>query len=204
MEMNVEEFDVIAREIFAPIYPVIAKQIKQKTGIKTGTCLDIGTGGGYLGIELSKITDLSVYLFDKLDKMLKIADDNIIKNSLEAKVRTLLGDVHNIPFEDQTINLVISRGSMFFWEDLQKAFREIYRILTPNGMAYIGGGFGSNELKEQITTNMKKMNKEWNGGMVKRFDGDSVSEIKSQLSLAGIEDYSISKDGSGLWLVIRK
>ncbi|SNX54953.1 class I SAM-dependent methyltransferase [Thermoanaerobacterium sp. RBIITD] len=203
MEINIEEFDEIAREVFAPVYPVIAKQIKYKTGITTGTCLDIGTGGGYLGIELAKITDLSVILFDKSEEMLKIAGDNIIKNALEAKVRTQLGDVHNIPFKDQTINLVISRGSIFFWQDLQKAFKEIHRILTPEGMAYIGGGFGTAKLKEQIIANMKRMNKEWKGGMIQSFGNDPVGMLNDQLRLAGIKNYEVIMDESGLWLIMR-
>ncbi|QSZ26881.1 class I SAM-dependent methyltransferase [Aceticella autotrophica] len=203
MEINVKEFDEIARNIFAPVYPVIAKQIKCRTGITTGTCLDIGSGGGYLGIELSKITDLSVILLDKSEEMLKIAGDNIIKNALETKVRTQLGDVHNIPFEDQTINLVISRGSIFFWHDLPKAFKEIYRILTPDGMAYIGGGFGTAKLKEQVATNMKKRNKEWKGGMIQTFGNNPVEMLDNQLNHAGIKNYKVIMDESGLWLIMK-
>lgn len=204
MEMNVEEFDEIARNVFAPIYPVIAGQIKQNTGIETGTCLDIGTGGGYLGIELSKITDLSVYLFDKSEKMIKLANENINNNGLENRVKTQLGDVHEIPFKDQSINLVISRGSIFFWENLQKAFKEIYRILKPGGIAYIGGGFGTAELKEQIAIKMKEIDKEWEGGMVKNFGNNPIELLNNELRSSEIEDYDVSMDESGLWVTIRR
>ncbi len=56
MKVNVTQFDQIAREIFAPIYPVIAEQIVRKTGITAGQCLDVGCGG-YLGMALAKITE---------------------------------------------------------------------------------------------------------------------------------------------------
>lgn len=49
MKMDPHEFDRIARGVFAPVYPVIAAQILDRTGIRKGVCLDIGCGGGYLG-----------------------------------------------------------------------------------------------------------------------------------------------------------
>ncbi len=51
-EMDVPEFDRIAREVFPPVSLLIAEQIKEITGITEGVCLDIGAGGGYLGIAL--------------------------------------------------------------------------------------------------------------------------------------------------------
>ena len=47
------EFDEIAERIFAPIYPVLAAQIMAETGIKRGNCLDIGCGGGLLGLHVA-------------------------------------------------------------------------------------------------------------------------------------------------------
>jgi hypothetical protein len=44
------KFDRIARDVFAPVYPAIAEQIIVRTGVVRGVCLDIGCGGGYLGL----------------------------------------------------------------------------------------------------------------------------------------------------------
>jgi len=50
---------------------------------------------------------------------------------------------------------------MFFWEDLAQAYKKIHRVLIPRGMAYIGGGFGSKELKEKIWQEMIRRNPDW-------------------------------------------
>ena len=52
----------------------------------------------------------------------------------------MLNDAESMPFEDNFADLIVSRGSMFFWNDQTKVFKEIYRVLKPNGMAYIGCG----------------------------------------------------------------
>ncbi len=204
MEMNPVEFEKIAREVFAPIYPIIAEQIKQKTGITKGTCLDVGTGAGHLGIALAKSTDLNVYLFDKSQEMLKIADRNIAGYGLETKMQTLSGDVHDIPLEEQSINLVVSRGSIFFWEDRQKAFKEIYRVLAPGGFAYIGGGFGTPELKKQIAGIMEKRDSKWHEKVKKNIGDHSVIAFEATLRSAGIPAFEVNRDEAGLWIVIRR
>ena len=204
MDLNAAEFDQIAREVFAPVYPIIAEQIKNKTGITKGICLDIGSGSGYLGIALAKVTELHVYLFDKSPEMLNIAARNIAASGLDSKIRTLSGDVHNIPLDEQSIDLVVSRGSIFFWENRPKAFKEIYRVLSPGGCAYIGGGFGTPELKKQITETMLKMKKDW-PEMVQRNTGKQKEEtFKEELCSAGIPEFKIIRNEMGLWIVIRR
>ncbi|WP_170291155.1 class I SAM-dependent methyltransferase [Neomoorella glycerini] len=204
VEINVEEFDRVAREVFAPVYPVIAEQIKQKTGITKGTCLDIGCGGGYLGIALAGITELYIYLFDKSPEMLEIATRNIAGHGLQKRARTLLGDVHEIPLKDQSVDLVISRGSIFFWENQQKAFQEIYRVLAPQGAAFIGGGFGNAELKKLIDARMVQKDSNWQERINKNIGENAVESFVKTLGAAGISKFEINRGEAGLWITIWK
>jgi ubiquinone/menaquinone biosynthesis C-methylase UbiE len=202
MKMNVPKFDRIAREIFAPAYVAIAEQIKEKTGITKGICLDVGAGGGYLGIALAKITDLDVFLLDRSQEMLNIAGHNIIAGGLEARVDILSGDVHKIPINDESIDLVISRGSVFFWKNKLKAFNEIYRVLVPRGRAYIGGGFGTPETEKQIRAKMNKIDKNWPGRKGKNVDNQRI--CSKALSKSSITDWAVNKSKAGLWIEIWK
>lgn len=204
MELSVKELNGISRNVFTPGYPVISDQIEDKTGLNKGLCLDIGTIGGYLGIELSKITDLSACLFDKSDKMIKNIYENIRSNGLGDRVKTLLGNVNEIPIKDESINLVISRALGSFWADIEKIFKEIYRVLTPGGTAYIGGRFGTSESKDQMASKKKKRNKESNRGMAKKLDDNPIAIIESALYQAGIKSFAINMDGSGVWVTIRR
>ncbi|MDD3852207.1 MAG: class I SAM-dependent methyltransferase [Syntrophomonadaceae bacterium] len=204
MEINAVEFDRMAREIFAPVYPVLAEQIINRTGINRGCCLDIGCGGGYLGLALARITDLNMILFDESDDMLELANGYIRESGLQSRVKTLKGDVHSIPLDDESIQLAVSRGSMFFWNDRVKAFAEIYRVLAVNSVAMIGGGFGNVELLKEIEAKMLEIDPEWNEKRRQRIGKNKVEDYRKELEQAGVSSYEIIQDETGLWIIIRR
>lgn len=201
---SVFEFDNIATNIFGPLYPVVAEQIKKKTSVTEGICMDIGSCGGHLGVAFANITNTKVILFDKDLEALEIAQTRISNLKLSNRMDTLLGDVHNIPLGDETLDIAISRGSIWFWQDQLTALKEIYRVLKKGGCAYIGGGFGNKALKKEIDVKMIKKNPNWLNKR-KGFIGDNCSEkFINLLKEANIEDYEIIDDESGLWIYFKK
>jgi SAM-dependent methyltransferase len=150
------ESDSAARGINAPIYDYYARIFKEKSGITEGLCVDAGSGGGYLGLSLAKITDLDIVFLDISPEALEMARKHTAEDGLENRTKTLLADVHDIPLPDDSVDLVVSRGSLWFWEDPGKAVREIYRILAPGGKAYVGGGKGSPETQKEVEARREK------------------------------------------------
>jgi ubiquinone/menaquinone biosynthesis C-methylase UbiE len=208
MKINARSFDTIARAVFAPIYPVIADQIIEYTGIIRGNCLDAGCGSGYLGSALARKTDLHLLFFDQSEEMLALCDRTIHENGLQGRAELLPGDIGAIPLPDGAVDLVISRGSMFFWEDLPLAFGEIHRILAPGGKTYIGGGFGSLELQESIRRQMAERNQggdQFGKKMRTNLGPEMRIRFEEALSTAGIHDFEILQDTEiGLWIIMYK
>lgn len=208
MEINAQQFDSIARTIFAPIYPVIAGQILAYTGITRGICLDIGCGNGLLGEALARPTELFIHFFDKSAEMLALVERTIEENGLQDRADTLQGEVTAIPLPDGSVDLAVSRGSIFFWDDVPRAFREIYRVLAPNGLAYIGGGFGSKALKKSIKQQMAARNSggnQFGDKMRSNLGPERRTQFQEALESAGIPDSSIIHgEDIGLWIVMRK
>ncbi len=201
-ETRAREFDVIATTVFAPIYPVIARQVLDRSGMDEGTALDIGCGPGLLSIALARQSRLRVFGLDRSPCMLAIAAGHIREAGLVQRVVPVLGDVHELPFEDRTIDLVVSRGSWFFWDDLVLAFREIHRIIAPGGTACIGGGFGNQVLKKEIETTMRARSPDWDNGVRERTMRNKPERIKADLERAGIRSYHLVQDETGFWAVI--
>ena len=153
------EFDGIAMSVNTPVYDYYAKLFKDKSGITKGVCVDVGAGGGYLGLSLAAVTDLDIIFLDIDPGALETAKKHIIEDRLEKRAQTLLADVHNIPLPNDSADLIVSRGSLWFWDNPEKAIKEIYRILAPGGKAYIGGGKGSPETQQEVENIKEKMAK---------------------------------------------
>ncbi|MDI9462543.1 MAG: nucleoside-triphosphatase [Bacillota bacterium] len=202
--LDAESYEETARKVFAPVYSLIAEQIKEKTNITAGLCLDVGAGTGHLGIALAKITELNVCLLDCSREMLAIAGKNIVAAGLQDRVHTLWGNVYNLPQQDGTVDLVISRGSLYFWADKKCALKEIFRVLSPGGMAYVGGGFGSPELKRKIDAQMQARDGCWEKNMNKRVRATENLDYKQLLADLDGLNLEIINDEANMWLLMRK
>lgn len=200
---NPQSFDRIVREVFAPIYPTIAEQIKEKTKITRGKCLDAGCGTGALGRAMARISDLEILFFDQSDEMLTLARQYAQEESLIDRSTFIQGDIHSINIDDNSLDLVISRGSSPFWDDWNKAYGEIYRILKEGGMAYIGGGFGNRELREKIVATMSQNNPDWRNSFKDRI-GPEREALPGILSALNPTHFHIINDDSGFWAVLTK
>jgi ubiquinone/menaquinone biosynthesis C-methylase UbiE len=198
------DYDSVARTLHQPMYDYYAHKIKDTTGITKGLCLDVGSGGGYLGLSLAKITELDFIFLDISQKALDKAVKNIEEDALQTRAETLLADVHRIPLKDHSVELVVSRGSIPFWKDPQKALGEIYRVLKKGGKAYVGGGKGSPEILEQINKKRAEAGlKPFNGRKKKHGDG-MQRDYEAMLHNLGINKFKIHRGDDGKWIELWK
>ena len=201
-------YDQIAREVFLPIFPMIAKEALGFYGKETGRCLDIGCGGGLFGYFVALLSDMQVTFLDISPDALEVCRQRGLDWGLDDRCEYVLSDVHDMKdIPDNSYDLIVSRGSLPFWgegEYLVGAFREICRVLAPGGAAVIGGSLGTTRMSAAITAKMKAKNPEWMPPETR--DGDCVSGYEKRqqfLNEAGI-DCLAEITGRGHWLVLRK
>ena len=83
-------YDQFVQEYFLPIYPVVADKALERSGVLSGVLLDIGCGGGYLGMELMKRADFEGVFLD-IDEAIENSVFN--KATLRKKVRDYLKSI---------------------------------------------------------------------------------------------------------------
>jgi len=69
--------------------------------------------------------------------------------------------VQAIPLAYASVDLVTSRGSIPFWEELPKAFGALLRGLKSGGYAYIGGRLGDPLTRATFEEQMKREYPKW-------------------------------------------
>ena len=129
-------------------YPCVVKDILKYCQPTKGFWIDLGAGKGQVTIPLIEATGNPVVMLDPdveaMSKGLEIAREKGLGDRLLAVV----GVAEDMPFPGNSVDLVASRGSIFFWDDPVKGLQEVYRVLRPGGKAYIGGGAGSGYPRE--------------------------------------------------------
>ena len=114
----------------------IANDIVERMG--KGTILDLGSGTGYLSIEIAKSSpSLQVYGIDLSRQMVKIARRHArgVDNA-----RFVFGNAAKLPFKDNSIDLVVSTGASHHWRTPRNVFDECYRVLRTGKEAWIYDG----------------------------------------------------------------
>jgi ubiquinone/menaquinone biosynthesis C-methylase UbiE len=94
--------------------------------------LEVGCGAGLTSIALAQ----SGYTVDALDAtavMLQLTRNDAVGQAVQDRIRLLSGDVHVLPFEPKTFDLVIAIGVIPWLHSEGVALLEMQRVLRPGG-----------------------------------------------------------------------
>lgn len=111
-----------------------------------GSILDLGGGTGYITSQLLPLFPNAQYkLLDLSAAMLKTAK----QKSLPDVVQMIQADAENLPFANQTFDLVIA-NQLLPWCDVTQVMQEVRRILRPGGIFLFAtlGPYALIELRE--------------------------------------------------------
>ncbi len=199
--LEAHRFDKKVRENFMPAIVSTVKQIIEDYGVLEGVCVDVGCGTAVFAIELCRLSHLKIYALEKVKAIYEVARMNIEKEELTDRIIPVLGDANNLPFEDEFADFIISRGSYHCWKDKAMVFKEIYRVIKNSGIGLVGGGFGRYVTEEELNR-MKSLRDHSLKEDSKAYS--SPNKLEETIHEAGISDFRIIYDKSGLWVELRK
>lgn len=106
--------------------------------------LDIGCGGG---VNIEKFLKLTSENVDGLDYS-EVSVAESIKRNQEAvdcgRCEVIKADVRNMPLEDESYDLASAFETIYFWPEIGETFKEVSRIIKPNGQFMIAQGTDGN------------------------------------------------------------
>ena len=153
--------------------------------------LDAGCGGGAnIKKLLEKCPQGCVKGIDYSEVSVEKSRKVNAKAIAEGRCEVLQASVAQLPFTEDTFDLVTAFETIYFWPGLTDCFREVYRVMKPGGTFFI-----CNESNGETTKDDKWVEKI--GGMTIY----NAAQILTALNQAGFTDAKADKNSKG-WICV--
>jgi hypothetical protein len=198
------ETDTLIKELnflWEPVQPYLARQIEELYGRQDGHILEIGPFSGLIFALAQKNVGQSFLIAAFPQTIIPLYRQEARKHGLGGRVRIIESNSSLIGISDESVDLSVFRGALFFPTIFQVDFGAIYRKLKEGGIAFVGGGFGKHTPSEVINQ-IAKRSEHLNAAMGRT--RVTVESVRDQLRASFLEEKcEITTDG-GLWVVMRK
>lgn len=153
--------------------------------------LDIGCGGGAnLSVLLDKCRKGTATGIDYSPVSVKKSAKKNKKAIKTGRCKVIQGDVSNLPFDENTFDVITAFETIYFWPEIANAFCEVHRILKPNGEFMICNEIDGRHKEDEKWTAM--------------IDGMTIyneEQLETLLKSAGFSEVKIY-NGKNKWLCV--
>ena len=193
----IQEIDLL----WEPVYPYLAQQIAELYGQRDGNILEIGPFCGLL-FSLERMKIGRAFLIATFPtSMGSFFQKERERRNAGGKIEVIETDPSLKDLDEERFDLVIFRGAFFFPSLFQVDFSAIDRVLSKNGMAFVGGGFGK-YTPEGVIQEIGKRSRDLNFQIGKVEVKEEA--LQQEIEKSGVKGpWEILSEG-GLWVVMRK
>lgn len=153
--------------------------------------LDLGAGAGFDAfLAAGKVGKTGKVIgVDMTEAMVAKARDNAKKGGF-SNVEFRLGDIENLPIDDNSIDVIISNCVINLVPDKARAFKEAYRVLKPGGRIMVSDVVLTKPLPDEIKQDKELLVGCISGAILKQ---DYLDLVKQ----AGFKNISVTKETPG-------
>ncbi|CAN5234003.1 methyltransferase domain-containing protein [soil metagenome] len=125
-----KKWDHMTMEFLKPMGDEIIRTLNIKDD---DIVLDVAAGTGEPGLTMATmLTNGKVYITDIAENMVAIARENATRRGIK-NVETITAEVSDLPFADNTFDVISCRFGFMFFPDMELAATEMVRVLKPGG-----------------------------------------------------------------------
>jgi len=154
------------------------------------TVLDLGSGAGIdVFLAANKVGENgNVIGVDMTEEMIR-KGERIAKENGYTTVEFRLGEIENLPVEDNSVDVIISNCVINLSPDKLKVYRDAYRVLKPGGRILVSDLVTEGELPEDI----KKSFDAWTGCIAGALEKNEYLDTIKKAGFSNVEIVSQSR-----------
>ena len=187
--------------LWEPVYPYLSRQIREVSGSSTGRVLDVGPFAGVV-FDLKKKgvgTSFTIATFPR--QMSDFFQQELKVRNEAGRINLIKTDPALACVRDNTVDLLVFRGALFFPSLFHTDLAVMYRVLKAGGIAFVGGGFGK-YTPQSVIESIGAESRDLNLKIGKT--GVTADEIWRSARGHEVEAHMEIITEGGLWVVIRK
>ena len=192
-------YEKASRMVIEGYYSQVADEIT--SNIQQGSLLDLGTGPGYLPVEIVKrAPDINITGVDLSRKLIHMARANAQKAGLSSQLSFEVGNSARLRFGDAVFDMVISTGMLHSLKNPVNVLMEIKRVLKDGGDAWIYDPANViqyiNKTKWKASLNVHERLFLWIFGLLGLLKPIAVyrkSDVIPMIEAAGFKNYAVDE-----------
>ena len=193
---------IAVNDLWHEIYPYLAAHASEFYGRADGHAMELGPFAGGMTYALSAShPQMHFTIADSHNDYMSYIKQHISSRNLGSRMRIVEADLDRLPFADGNFDLVIFRGAFFFIMECPHILQEIYRVLAPGGVAFVGGGYGRNTPQNVIDT-IADESRVLNDKLGRR--RIALEQLRALLRSQNMESVTRITEEGGIWLIIHK
>ena len=164
------------------------------SNIKEGdVVVDLGSGAGFDSFLAAKKLNGTgkVIGVDMTPEMIEKARDNARNNGFD-NVEFRLGDIEDLPIEDDSVDVIISNCVINLAPDKLRVFREAFRVLRPGGRIFVSDIVLLKDISASLRKNAELITCCVGGALLKDDYLEKMKDAGFRITILG-EDTEISK-----------
>jgi SAM-dependent methyltransferase len=197
--MNLQDIKKI-NHLWHQVYPYLTAQIMEHYRSGSGTVLELGPFSGGISRELARSNpDMVITIAAEQPEVVTYLEQEVEDAGLGHNIKVKQTDLSHLGLADSCFDLIAFRGAFFFLED--ELLLEIFRVLAPGGLAFVGGGYGKS-IPQQLIDNIHDESQVLNKRLGRKWV--TKEQLEAMLTRTGLAENCRIEEVGGIWLVIRK
>jgi hypothetical protein len=187
--------------LWEPVFPHLASHIGEMYGRRDGAVLDVGPFAGTVFELRKKGVGDSFRIASFPEDMTAVFGQEVLARGLGDRVDVVGTDPSLTAVNDDSVDLLVFRGALFFPSLFHTDLSVMYRVLRKGGVGFVGGGFGK-YTPDSIIAAIGAESRDLNLRLGKI--GTDAEGIWRTVRGSAVESHMEVISEGGLWVIIRK